>query len=1085
MKYLITILLFSILTTAGARNYYVSTTGSDANTGDIDRPFRNWKKLNEIGLQPGDTAFIRGGTYRTTGNAATSNHLTWSNINGNFANRIVIMNYSGETPIFNLDNITPTYPDPTILQVQNCSYLTIKGLTFTGLVQIPSGAGVSRGINIYQSTFCRFDQVSLGNIGGYGYILDNGANDNVFYNCDAYKMGDPYSTDGGAWGNANGFQATGNSTATRDSFFYCRAWLISDDGYDFYHVSGKFYLYGCWAFNNGYEPDNPTTPAGDGDGFKLGGDNGGIPTENLRTLVNCFSANNKQHGFNRNTGQMQYTLYNNTAAYNGQKGFMWDYSPQTTCISKNNLAYGNAVAYAGTSIAGSFNSWNFGGTVNNSDFTSVTYSLATLSAARNADGSLPVISYMHLASTSDLINAGTNVGYPYYGSAPDIGAFEYAAAPTANAGTDQSVTLPTNVTLSGSYTASAIPVSIQWSQVSGAATIISNTSSLTTTVTGLSAGAFVYQLQITDALGNFATDNVQITASNPTPVAPTCSGNTSATITLPTNQAALTVTATGNAGATIVSYSWVKTSGGSATITSPTSQNTNATGLTTGTYVFTCTVTDNNGLTCQKTTTITVQAAPTPPTVTAGSDITITLPTNSTILTCTASGGSGTITSYQWSKINGSTVTIAAPTSQNTGVSNMVQSIYQFEIKVTASTGLVAKDTITVTVLPAANIPPTANAGADQTVTLPTNATLSGSGTDVDGTIVSYTWRKLTGGAVTIASPNSPITQITGLVAGVYTFELQVVDNNGAKGADTTQVTVNAAPNIPPSANAGVDKTITLPTNFVVLVGVGTDPDGTIVSYAWTKLSGTGGTFTNASASTTNFTGLVAGTYLVKLTVTDNNGATGSDTVQITVNNANVPPSVNAGADQTLRLPTSSTTVAGSVVVAQGTLSSVLWQQVSGAAATITSPTSLTTTITGLTQGTYIFSLTATDSYSLSASDTMVIQVFGENQNTNIIFFQGAYNGNKINIDWTVNSVLNTKTFAISRKWLGLFYVQQKIINPQTGVLTYKWTDTRPQSGTNKYKLTVTDKDSKTSTLEISIRKGGVSSISNNDSIIL
>ena len=52
---------------------------------------------------------------------------------------------------------------------------------------------------------------------------------------------------------------------------------------------------------------------------------------------------------------------------------------------------------------------------------------------------------MHLASTSDLVNAGTNVGYPYYGSAPDIGAFEYAAAPTANAGTDQSVTLPTNV----------------------------------------------------------------------------------------------------------------------------------------------------------------------------------------------------------------------------------------------------------------------------------------------------------------------------------------------------------------------------------------------------------------------------------------------------------------------------------------------------------------------------------------------------------------------------------------------------------------------------------------------------------------
>ena len=73
---------------------------------------------------------------------------------------------------------------------------------------------------------------------------------------------------------------------------------------------------------------------------------------------------------------------------------------------------------------------------------------------------------MHLASSSDLINAGTNVGYPYYGSAPDIGAFEYAAAPTANAGTDQSVTLPINVTLSGSYTASATPVTVSMAVLS-------------------------------------------------------------------------------------------------------------------------------------------------------------------------------------------------------------------------------------------------------------------------------------------------------------------------------------------------------------------------------------------------------------------------------------------------------------------------------------------------------------------------------------------------------------------------------------------------------------------------------------------
>ena len=56
------------------------------------------------------------------------------------------------------------------------------------------------------------------------------------------------------------------------------------------------------------------------------------------------------------------------------------------------------------------------------------------------------------------------------------------------------------------------------------------------------------------------------------------------------------------------------------------------------------------------------------------------------------------------------------------------------------------------------------------------------------------------------------------------------------------QVTVNTVlninPNIPPVANAGIDQTITLPTNIVLLNGSGTDADGTIVSYAWTKISG-------------------------------------------------------------------------------------------------------------------------------------------------------------------------------------------------------------------------------------------------------
>ncbi|MEI9958262.1 MAG: hypothetical protein WDM90_18600 [Ferruginibacter sp.] len=52
------------------------------------------------------------------------------------------------------------------------------------------------------------------------------------------------------------------------------------------------------------------------------------------------------------------------------------------------------------------------------------------------------------------------------------------------------------------------------------------------------------------------------------------------------------------------------------------------------------------------------------------------------------------------------------------------------------------------------------------------------------------------------------------------------------------QVTVNAAANIPPTAYAGPDQNITLPTNAVNPYGSGTDTDGTIASYAWVKISG-------------------------------------------------------------------------------------------------------------------------------------------------------------------------------------------------------------------------------------------------------
>lgn len=96
--------------------------------------------------------------------------------------------------------------------------------------------------------------------------------------------------------------------------------------------------------------------------------------------------------------------------------------------------------------------------------------------------------------------------------------------------------------------------------------------------------------------------------------------------------------------------------------------------------------------------------------------------------------------------------------------------------------------------------PPTVNAGTDQTITLPTSSTaLFGTATGNGGaTITGTTWscptRPIGASAPTIVTAGSPTTTVSGLVAGVYVFQLSATDSNSNTSTDTVQVTVNAAP---------------------------------------------------------------------------------------------------------------------------------------------------------------------------------------------------------------------------------------------------------------------------------------------------
>jgi len=328
----------------------------------------------------------------------------------------------------------------------------------------------------------------------------------------------------------------------------------------------------------------------------------------------------------------------------------------------------------------------------------------------------------------------------------------------------------------------------------------------------------------------------------------------------------------------------------------------------------------------------------------------------------------------------------------NPNQSTVTQRIfYVDEFRVGNANATYADVAPSTTSTPPSNQPPTANAGNNITMTLPTNSTtLSGSGTDPDGTIASYAWSRVSGPTTfTLGSANSATTTLSNLVQGTYVFRLTVTDNQGAAATDDVTVTVNAAPPPPPptnqspSANAGNDIILTLPTNSTSLSGSGTDPDGTVAGYAWTRVSGpTTFTLGSANSAATTLSNLVQGTYVFRLTVTDNNGATGTDNVNVTVNAApppagNQPPVARTNNDMVLTLPANYTQLYGNTSTdPDGVIVSYQWRQLSGPnQAVINDGEASVATVSNLATGIYTFELKVTDNDGATSTKAVLVTV--------------------------------------------------------------------------------------------------------------
>ena len=357
--------------------------------------------LNAIAeATPGEKIYVRGGNYIFDSTIKIKQ-------SGSLDHSISLIAYPNDTtrPKFDFSSMTE---DSSNLGIQiNGSFWYIQGIDVVGAGD--SGMYIKGNNNLIE--FCVFSENR-----DTGLQISNGASNNTILNCDSF-----YNADS-SLENADGF-ACKLDAGTGNKFIGCRAWQNLDDGWDGYirGAGGITTTYeNCWSFKNGISK-NGTVGAGDGNGFKTGGSDNKLLKHNA-IYKNCIAAGNTHDGFDHNSNRGEVTIYNCSAYDNGRNYAFSSTNPLEKLIIKNSNVLGNYGSIKGPVLDVTNNSWQDEINVSADDFVSIDYN--ELASERKADGSLPDINFFHLKFDSDLIDKGIDVGLPFNGSAPDLGAFE-------------------------------------------------------------------------------------------------------------------------------------------------------------------------------------------------------------------------------------------------------------------------------------------------------------------------------------------------------------------------------------------------------------------------------------------------------------------------------------------------------------------------------------------------------------------------------------------------------------------------------------------------------------------------------------
>jgi hypothetical protein len=288
---------------------FVSPSGSDARgNGSIDHPFSTIAHAFGVST-PGDVVLLRGGTYRI----ASVQRLAGPG--GSDGKSIRIEPYRDEVPVLDASDMPASLgdkPEGVALSI-SASYIVLQGLR----VENAAGGGIviTGSGNILQDVVVASNG-RASTWDGTGVRVEGSAANNLFLRVDSYLNQDRL----GAGDDADGFSF--HSTGSGNVFRFCRAWLNSDDGFDFFNATdnskqGSARVAYSLAWLNGYDADGKT-PLGDGRGFKMGGQR--TPEQGNTTgvsgghmFIGNFAWDNKGVGFDENGAKIPLWIEGNRA----------------------------------------------------------------------------------------------------------------------------------------------------------------------------------------------------------------------------------------------------------------------------------------------------------------------------------------------------------------------------------------------------------------------------------------------------------------------------------------------------------------------------------------------------------------------------------------------------------------------------------------------------------------------------------------------------------------------------------------------------------------------------------------------------